>query len=107
MLTLWIIGSAVSVSSVLYSFTGRATAYAVLGHPDWAILPLGFLSLVNLVCVLAIWNWKRWGMYGLAGSATAFFIITLISLSFFVALITIVGVVIIGFLVRPVWNQMD
>ncbi len=106
-LILWMIGTAISVCSVLSDLTGRGIAYSVLDHPRWAILPIGFLSLVNFVCVIALWKWKRWGMYGLVASATVFFIITLISLGFVEALLTAVGVILIGLFVRPVWKQMD
>jgi hypothetical protein len=107
MLILWMAGSGISICSVLADLSGRAIAYTVLDHPEWAILPIGLLSLVNLVCVIALWKWKRWGMYGLAFSATAMFIITLISLNITNAIISIVGVIIIGLLVRRVWNLMD
>lgn len=107
LLILWMFGTAISVCSVLSDLTGRGVAYSVLDHPRWAILPIGFLSLVNLVCVIALWKWKRWGMYGLVASASVFFIITVISLGYFEALLAAVGVILIGLLVRPVWSQMN
>ena len=107
MLILWMAGSGISICSVLADLSGRAIAYTVLDHPEWAILPIGLLSLVNLVCVIALWKWKRWGMYGLAFSATGMFIITLISLNLTTAILSMAGVIIIGLLVRRVWNMMD
>jgi len=102
-----LIGNALTALNFLCSLTGSRTAYSVLNHPEWAIPPLGFLGIVNFVCLIAIWKWKRWGMYGFAASAAVTFIINAISLSIFLALFALIGVVLIGFLVRPVWNQMD
>jgi hypothetical protein len=107
MLILWVIFSAMSACNYLRSLTGLGIAYTPLRHPDWTFPYIGFLSLVDLVCVIAIWNWKRWGMYGLAVSAAVMFIITLISLNVVNAVISICGVIIIGLLVRKVWGQMN
>ena len=107
MLRLWMIFSAMSAYIYFRSLSGVWIAISVLHHPAWAVPWLGFLSIVNFVCVVAIWKWKRWGMYGLAASATVVFIITMISLNFFTAIISVSGVIIIGLLVRKVWSQLD
>ncbi len=107
MLILWMFFSAISVYIYLRSLSGVWIAITPLHHPAWAVPWMGLLSFVNFVCVIAIWKWKRWGMYGLAASGAVIFIITLISLNLTNAIISVGGVVIIGLLVRPVWKQMD
>lgn len=107
MLILWMIFSAMSAYIYLRSFTGVWIAITPLGHPKWTLPWMGILSVVNLVCVIALWKWKRRGMYGLAASAAVMFIITLISLNITNAVISISGVITIGLLVRRVWSQMD
>ena len=107
MLILWMIFSAMSAYIYLRSLSGVWIAITPLGHPKWTLPWIAILSLVNLVCVIAIWKWKRWGMIGLAASAAVLFIITLISLDIVNAVISTGGVIIIGLLVRKVWNQME
>jgi hypothetical protein len=107
MLILWMMFSALSFYIYLRSLSGVWIAITPLGHPKWTLPWMAILSLVNLVCVIAIWKWKRWGMVGLAASAAVMFILTLISLNLTNAFVSVVGVVIIGLLVRRVWSQMD
>ena len=107
MLILWMFFSAASACNYYSTLRGRGIAYTPLHHPAWAILPVSILALVDLVCVIALWKWKRWGMYGLIASGAVMFIITLISLDIVNAVISTGGVIIIGLLVRKVWNQME
>jgi hypothetical protein len=107
MLILWMIFSAMSAYIYLRSLSGVWIAFTPLHHPAWTLPWIALLSIVNFVCVVAIWKWKRWGMYGLAASATVIFIITLISLDLTNAIISVSGVIIIGLLVRRVWSQLD
>jgi hypothetical protein len=107
MLILWMIFSAMSAYIYLRSLSGVWVAITPLGHPKWTLPWMFVLSLVNLVCVIAIWKWKRWGMYGLVASAAVMFIITLVSLNLTNAIISVSGVIIITLLVRKVWGQMD
>jgi hypothetical protein len=107
MLIVWMIFSAMSLYIYLRSLSGVWIAITPLGHPKWTLPWMGLLSLVNLVCVIAIWKWKRRGMYGLIVSAAVMFIITLISLNLTNAILSVSGVIIIALLVRKVWSQMD
>jgi hypothetical protein len=107
MLILWMIYSAISACNFFRSLSGTVIAYTPLHHPTWAVPPLGLLSILNFVCVVAIWKWKKWGMYGLAASGAVIFTITLISLGIINAVISVSGVIIIGLLVRAAWRQME
>src|SRR5688572_25648207 len=40
-------------------------------------LALTVLVVVNLVCLLGIWKWKRWGVYGIVATSIASAIIEL------------------------------
>ena len=107
MLILWMFFSAASACNYYSSLRGRGIAYTPLHHPAWAILPVSILALVDLVCVIALWKWKRWGMYGLIASGAVMFIITLIGLGVVDAVFSVSGIIIIGLLVRTVWSQFD
>jgi hypothetical protein len=102
MLILWMIFSAMSAYIYFRSLSGVWIAITPLNHPKWTLFPIALLFIVNFVCVVAIWKWKRWGMYGLVVSAAVMFIITLISLDITNAVILVIGVAIIGLLVRKV-----
>ncbi len=106
MLSLWIFFSAISAFIYLRSLSGVWIAITPLHHPAWTLPILFALSLLNLVCTIAIWKWRKWGMYGLAFSGAILFIITLISLNLTNAVISTVGIVIIALLVRKVWPMM-
>ena len=107
MLNLWMLFSAISAYIYIRSLSGVWIAITPLEHPKWTLLPIAILSVVNLVSVIAIWKLKKWGMYLLAASGLVMFIITLISLNFLNAIISVSGIVIIGLLVRKVWSQME
>jgi hypothetical protein len=49
---------------VLYGFI-------LLGNLAWANYYATLLGIVNFVCAIAIWNWKRWGLIGLTLSSLA------------------------------------
>jgi hypothetical protein len=79
--------------------------------PAWhAVLGL-LLSLANFVFVIAIWKWKRWGVYGLVGSALVVFLLNVISVGILPALLGLAlgsaGIGILASLLGPAWHQMD
>ncbi|MBU0511872.1 MAG: hypothetical protein KJ638_09265 [Chloroflexi bacterium] len=78
--------------------------------PQWAILLMGLLGLANFVFALAIWKWKRWGVYGFAGAAIVFFVANVIRggvgiYGAFFGLAITIGILVR--LVRPVWQEME
>ena len=49
---------------VVYGFT-------ILAHLAWAQNSAAILGIINFVCAIAVWNWKRWGLIGLGLTALA------------------------------------
>jgi hypothetical protein len=45
--------------------------------PGWAIFVSIGILLFNIVCAIALLNWKKWGFYGFLGSTVASFVINL------------------------------
>jgi hypothetical protein len=45
--------------------------FMLLGNLAWAYYTAALLGVVNFVCAIATWNWKRWGPIGLTLSALA------------------------------------
>ena len=73
-----------------------------------ALLPvLALLTFANLAFAIAIWKWKRWGLYGFIASSAIAFLINLTTIGVGTALLGLLGVVLLAVLVRPVWSQME
>jgi hypothetical protein len=78
--------------------------------PEWAIFLMGLLGLANFVFAIAIWKWKRWGVYGFAGTAIAFFVASIVreAIGILAALVGLaITIGILQKLVRPIWKKME
>jgi hypothetical protein len=54
--------------------TPERVKHMLLPHaPDWSLPLLAALALVNLGCAIAIFRWKKWGVYGAVLVAIAVF----------------------------------
>ena len=108
-LTAWLILMLIAnpLVAVYYLAAGHTVKQALPNLPEYAIPLLIFLGIANFVFALAIWSWKKWGMYGFACSAAIAFIINLTNLGVGPSLLGLVGVGILVALVSPVWKQMD
>ena len=96
------------VAGLMYLLGGAMIRRQMPSMPAWAIPVLGVLCLVNLVFAVAVWKWKRWGVYALAAMAFLALVINLsIGVSPAKALPGLVGIVILIVLVRPVWGSME
>jgi hypothetical protein len=104
-LILMLIGN--PLAGLYYLLAGSTVRQSLPTLPEWAIPVLGLLALANFVFAIAIWKWKRWGVYGFVGSSLVAFLVNLIGIGILVALFGLVGVVILAFLLRPIWHQMD
>jgi hypothetical protein len=74
----------------------------------WVVPVSVFGAIVSFVLALAIWKWKKWGVYGYAASYIIGIIISLSSgLPIYSALLGLLGLAILISLVRPVWNYFE
>ena len=68
-LILMIIGNALSA---LFSLAAGSTAQTLFPEaPGWAFPFLGILSALNVGFVIALFNWKKWGFYGICATSFA------------------------------------
>lgn len=95
------------LTGLYYLFAGSTVRQSLPSMPGWVIPVLGLFALANFVFALGTWNWKKWGVYGFAASSLVIFVVNVIAIGFVPALLGLVGLVILAFLVRPVWNQME
>jgi hypothetical protein len=94
-LTTWLVLMMIlnSLASALY-FLGSATLRQNYpSAPDWAATVLFAMSIVNIVCGIALFRWKKWGFFVfIATSAVGFMINLIIGLNIFQALLGLIGV---------------
>jgi hypothetical protein len=95
------------LTALYYLFSGSTLRQALPTLPAWAIPTLAILAIANFVFALAIWKWKKWGLYGFAATSLIVFVINLISIGFFPALSGLIGLGLLVFLLRNVWGQME
>ena len=89
-----------------YLFWGSTITQTIPTFPVWAIPLFVVLSFANLVFAIAIWQWKKWGMYGFVGSALIAFVVNLMSVGILPAFFGLIGVALLAFLLRNAWSQM-
>ncbi|MCX7902809.1 MAG: hypothetical protein N2483_11165, partial [Burkholderiaceae bacterium] len=69
-----------------------------------------FAGLLNLACIgfaIAIWKWKRWGVYGYVICLGVFFIINVVLGDIETAIRGLVPIGLLIWLISPVWKQLD
>lgn len=93
--------------SIVYFLAGDWVAKSNPGMPGWAIPLLALFGLFNAACAVAIWRWKRWGVYGFVASAVVALTVNLASgIPPTGAMSGLVGVIILIALVRPIWDHL-
>ena len=55
-----------SLTFIAYRYIGTSTAYIqkFSNAPSWALPALRYLCLFHIVCLSAIFRWKKWGYWG-------------------------------------------
>jgi hypothetical protein len=91
---------------VSYLAQGAELSRLLPDMPAWIFPLLGVLSLANLGFIIAIWQWKKWGAYGFFATAAIVFVINVLTIGAG-AFTGLLGVVLLGFLLRPVWDEME
>ena len=75
--------------------------------PQWAIVLLTIGGAVNVASSIAVWKWKRWGVYSFFAMATVALGVNLaIGVPAFSLVMGLLGPVILALLIRPIWRYM-
>jgi len=81
---------------LVYLSAGDAIRSSSPGFPGWATPVLAAGALINLVCVIALFKWKKWGFWVLCATGVAAFVVNLIiGVSFGMGLVGLLGFVIL------------
>jgi hypothetical protein len=91
---------------VYYLAQGSALSRLLPDIPTWIFPLLGILSLANFGFIIAIWQWKKWGAYGFFTTAAIVFVINVLTIGAG-AFTGLIGVALLGLLLRPVWDAME
>jgi len=70
-LTTWLVLMIVanSATALMYLFGSEAIRRALPSAPGWVFPVLGVFALFNLVCSVALLQWKKWGFLGFSVSS--------------------------------------
>ena len=108
LLSLWL---ALIVAANVYLawlyLTRGASISSVTSQAPWVPPAFGALAIANVVSAIAVWRWKKWGVYLNAAAALMSFVLNvLIGISPVSAAVGLLGPVILIVLVRSHWSAM-
>ena len=96
------------LTSLSYIVLAPRIAQALPYFPTWALPVLIGLGLANFIFAVAVWKWKKWGVYGFAAVSL---VALAINLNLHVAgvfkYLGLLGPVVLIILVRPQWKRMS
>lgn len=102
-----------SAAILMYLFFGGFIRDNQPGLPIWALPVLIVFGIVNLICAIALFKWKKWGFWGYCISAAIVFIINIaIGLGVGQSVMGLVGVAILFGVLQigrenKGWPQLD
>ena len=74
---------------------------------SWMIYFVSFFGLLNVIFGIAIWNWKKFGVYGLMVSALILFCFNIyIGMAAIASALGLIGPIILIILLKPVWSHL-
>ena len=102
-----------SGTALVYLNSSNAIKSNLPDMPDWSFGVLIFGSIFNLVCAVALLQWKKWGFWGFTGSSCISFITNLyIGTPIVSACLGLTGIVILYGVLQigddnKGWTQLD
>jgi len=78
-LTAWLILMLVanSLGFLIYLLGGELVSDAYPDAPAWVFTVMMIFSLFNLICTVALFQWKKWGFWGFCASSVVGLLINL------------------------------
>jgi len=97
-----------SVLTTLNSLAVASKAIVLSPLAFWMFLVVAALGLANFAFVLVVWNGIRWGMWAYGITASLMFILKFAgSVPIIPSIIELSAVVVLIYLIRPLWIEMD
>jgi len=96
-------------AAIMYFSNKYILIYNLLPRmPHSSMYSMGLFSLAQFVFAIAIFNWKKWGLYGFIILSSMTFILNVAwGIPFLYLISTIIGYVIMYFLLRPAWKYFE
>jgi hypothetical protein len=94
-LTAWLILMIIAnaVTALIYLFASEMITDSFPDAPGWAFPVLAIFGIFNVVCSVALWQWKKWGFWGfLASAIVALFVNLSIGLGIGQSLMGLIGI---------------
>jgi hypothetical protein len=103
-LSLIIIVNAVTAGIFLLNIAGIAERSTTL--PLWMVIFSILICVGNVICALATWYWRRWGVIGYGVLTFTAYIVTAISTQNYTNILGLAGSAVLALLVIPYWKSM-
>ena len=85
-----------SATALMYLLGAEAIRGGLRNAPGWVFPVLIVFSLFNLVCAIALFQWKKWGFWGFCGSSIVAVVVNLsIGLNLGSVLVGLLGVLLL------------
>jgi hypothetical protein len=114
-LTAWLVLMIIAnlAIALIYLFGSSAIRHDFPSAPGWAFPVLAIAGIVNVICAIALFQWKKWGFSGVIATTVVTFVVNLIirlnvlrALFGFVGIAILYGVLQIG-KERKGWTQLE
>ena len=103
-LVILLIGCLGGALRYLYYTVSRTSAQV----PEWIILACSAGFILNIIFILAVLNWKRWGVFGLgAGYLFISVMHQVVGPSTVLALRDLIIIILFFVFLRPVWKYLE
>ncbi|HWQ47220.1 MAG TPA: hypothetical protein VN376_10145 [Longilinea sp.] len=76
------------------------------GPEMWMVFFSTAVCLGNVICALATWFWRRWGVIGYGVIALTTYIVNVLMTQEFTNVLGLAGSALVVILILPKWNQM-
>lgn len=96
------VGSFIYFIAIILNYS-KVTAAPV---PLWMTIFSGVVCLGNMICALAVWFWRKWGVIGYVVLTIAAYLVTSIVSQNFTNFLGLVGSALVVILVYPSWKFM-
>jgi MFS family permease len=93
---------------LLFNATGERNLLTTLSMPLWTLTVYPILAILYAFSYIALYRWKKWGLYVLIPTAAMTFLLTVVTFGLRIELVSgLFGAIIIYVLIRPKWNLME
>jgi hypothetical protein len=114
-LSIWLVLVALANAYVIFRYYQIITDFVQHNDPtftgtlQWGLYLLAGLSLVNIVCVAALFAWKRWGYHGIVASALVALVVNaLIGVSIVYSIsVGLICLAIMWAVLQPRWEKFS